>query len=187
PADLRHQMEINLIGVLNVTQAFGPLLGVDTRRDGKPGRIVNISSVAGIRALPFLGPYAASKHALEGFSESLRRELLPFGVDVIVIGPGPVKTAIWDKADEAGMSEYLDTPYRPMLENFFRMFTRQGRNGLPAEDLGELIHKTLTIDKPKVRYAAVNRGFIEKLVTSLASKRMLDRMIGKALGLLPKT
>ena len=85
--DYRRQMEINVIGPISVTRAFAPLLGTDDNLKGPPGRIVMISSVSGVNGSPFVGPYSTSKHALEGFSESLRRELTMFGIDVIVIGP----------------------------------------------------------------------------------------------------
>src|SRR5438093_1841345 len=91
--ELRRVLEVNLVGVLAVTQAFLPLLKASR------GRIVNMSSIAGLGALPFMGPYAASKFALEAMSDSLRRELLPFGVRVIVIEPGSFKTAIWSKVE----------------------------------------------------------------------------------------
>jgi NAD(P)-dependent dehydrogenase (short-subunit alcohol dehydrogenase family) len=97
--EFRHQLEVNLVGVLIVTKAFLPLLGADRSLRGRPGRILNISSVSGKIGYPFMGPYAASKHGLEGFSESLRRELMLYGIDVIIIGPGSVATAIWDKAE----------------------------------------------------------------------------------------
>ena len=99
--DLKRQFEINVIGVHRVTQAFAPLLGADQDRTGNPGRIVMISSVGGQNGAPFVGPYAASKFALEGYSQSLRRELMLFGIDVIVIGPGAIATPIWDKAENA--------------------------------------------------------------------------------------
>lgn len=159
--EFRKQMEVNVTGPFLVTQAFAPLLGTDRALKGEPGRIVNISSVAGIRAMPFLGPYAASKFALEGFSEALRRELMMFGIDVVVIGPGPVKTAIWDKAEEIDISRYANSPYRPILENFQKVFIGQGRDGLPAEKLGELILKALTTPNPKVRYSAVKGRLAE--------------------------
>ena len=76
--EFRRQIEINLVGVVIVTQAFAPLLGTDRGLKGNPGRIVNIGSVGGRIGNPFLAPYVASKFALEGLSESLRRELLPF-------------------------------------------------------------------------------------------------------------
>lgn len=183
PDEFRKQMEVNVTGPFLVTQAFAPLLGTDRALKGEPGRIVNISSVAGIRAMPFLGPYAASKFALEGFSEALRRELMMFGIDVVVIGPGPVKTAIWDKAEEIDISRYANSPYRPILENFQKVFIGQGRDGLPAEKLGELILKALTMPNPKVRYSAVKGRLAEKLVMNFASKRTLDKMIASMLGL----
>ncbi len=183
PDEFRKQMEVNVTGPFLVTQAFAPLLGTDRALKGEPGRIVNISSVAGIRAMPFLGPYAASKFALEGFSEALRRELMMFGIDVVVIGPGPVKTAIWDKAEEIDISRYANSPYRPIMENFQKVFVGQGREGLPAEKLGQLILKALTTPNPKVRYSAVKGRLAEKLVMNFASKRTLDKMIAGMLGL----
>ncbi len=97
--ELKRQFEINLFGVHNVTRAFAGLLGADEERTGKAGRIVMISSVGGQNGAPFVGPYAASKFALEGYSQSLRRELMLYGIDVIVIGPGAIATPIWDKAE----------------------------------------------------------------------------------------
>jgi NAD(P)-dependent dehydrogenase (short-subunit alcohol dehydrogenase family) len=182
-ADYRRQLEVNLVGPFMVTQAFAPLLGVDGGLRGPKGRIVNISSVAGLRAMPFLGPYAASKFGLEGYSEALRREMLLFGIDVVVIGPGPVKTAIWDKAEEVDVSAYANSPYASILQRFQRVFIAQGREGYPAERLGELIHTALTTPKPKVRYAAVKGRPVEKLMMRLASPKMLDGLIAKTLGL----
>ena len=109
-ADFRRQLEINVVSVVSVTQAFAPLLGSDPALNGPPGRIVNISSVGGQVAGPFVSPYSASKFALEGLSEGLRRELLVFGIDVIVIAPGAVATAIWAKAEEVDIRPYLNTP-----------------------------------------------------------------------------
>lgn len=186
PDDFRRQLEVNLVGPFLVTQAFAPLLGVDDSLVGTPGRIINISSVGGIRALPFLGPYAASKFGLEGYSEALRRELLLYGIDVIVIGPGPVKTAIWDKAEEVDLSRYESSPYHPILRKFQATFIEQGRGGYPEERLGQLIHEALTTPRPRVRYAAVKSGLVERLLVRFASRRMLDRVIGRSLGLLPK-
>src|SRR5438132_5517345 len=103
--ELRQILEVNLIGALAVTQAFLPLLKASR------GRIVNMSSVAGRSALPFLGPYAASKFGLEAISDSLRRELLPFGVRVIVIEPGTFKTAIWSKVEAMDLGRYAGRPY----------------------------------------------------------------------------
>jgi NAD(P)-dependent dehydrogenase (short-subunit alcohol dehydrogenase family) len=114
--EFRRQIEINLVGVVITTKAFAPLVGTDPQLQGNPGRIINISSVGGRNAVPFLAPYAASKFALEGLSESLRRELLPFGIDVIIIGPGAVATPIWSKAEQIDVTPYLNTPYTTPLE-----------------------------------------------------------------------
>lgn len=183
--EMRRQMEINVTGPFLVTQAFAPLLGADPTLKGAPGRIVNISSAAGVRAMPFLGPYSASKFAIEGYSEALRREMMLFGIDVVIIGPGPVKTAIWDKAEEIDITPYSNSPYLPILQKFQKMFIGQGRNGLSAEKLGALIHEALTTPKPKTRYAAVKGRFVEKLVTALLPRRALDKLIAKQLGLTP--
>jgi len=183
PDDFRKQMDVNVTGPFLVTQAFAPLLGADRSLKGAPGRIVNISSVAGIRAMPFIGPYAASKFAVEGFSEALRRELMLFGIGVVVIGPGPVKTAIWDKAEEIDISRYSNSPYLPILEKFQKVFIGQGRDGYPAERLGRLIHQALTAPNPKIRYAAVKGRLAEKALMAFAPKRALDKVIANMLGL----
>ena len=183
PDDFRKQMDVNVTGPFLVTQAFAPLLGTDRSLKGAPGRIVNISSVGGIRAMPFIGPYAASKFAIEGFSEALRRELMLFGIGVVVIGPGPVKTAIWDKAEEVDISRYSNSPYLPILEKFQKVFIGQGRDGYPAERLGRLIHKALTVPNPKIRYSAVKGRLAEKLLMNLAPKTTLDKVIANMLGL----
>ena len=113
--EFEHQLAVNLTGPLIVTQAFKGLLGVDRPRRGAPGRIVMISSVGGKNAMPFLGPYCASKFGLEGMSESLRRELMIFGVDVIVVAPGTIATPIWNKADAVDVTPFANGPYAPAL------------------------------------------------------------------------
>src|SRR5438128_6247688 len=112
--EFRRQMDVNVIGPIIATQAFGPLLGADASLKGPPGRIVMISSVAGKNGNPLTPAYAASKHAIEGLSESLRRELMLFGIDVIIVAPAPVRTPACSKAQEAvGVSRYQTTPYPP--------------------------------------------------------------------------
>ena len=93
--------------------------------------------------------------------------------------------ASWDKADEADTTPYQGSPYLDILTRFSKAFIEQGRQGYPAEKLGELVHHALTTSKPKVRYAAVKGRAMEKLVMRFASKRSLDRLVGKTLGLLP--
>src|SRR3989442_11315522 len=125
--ELRRVLEVNLVGAVAVTQAFLPLLKASR------GRIVNMSSVAGRSALPFLGPYAASKFGLEAISDSLRRELLPFGVKVIVIEPGTFKTAIWSKVEVMDLHRYAGTPYESVLDRFRRGALRGAEQAPPPD------------------------------------------------------
>jgi len=182
-AAYRHQLEVNLVAPLLVTQVFAPLLGTDRTRQGEPGRIVNISSVGGKFGVPFLGAYVASKHGLEGMSESLRRELLLYGIDVIVIGPGKVATPIWDKAERAEINAYQDTEYSSILEHFRKYFIAEGRKGFPPEVIGRAVHVALTAARPKVRYAAVPQRLANLILPMLLPKRVLDKIIGKQLEL----
>ena len=183
-ADFRRQLEINVISVVSVTQAFAPLLGTDPARNGPPGRIVNISSVGGQVASPFLSPYSASKFALEGLSESLRRELLAFGIDVIVIAPGAVATAIWAKAEEVDVTPYLNTPYAEPLKRLRAYMLALGQNGLPPERIGEVVLQALTAARPKVRYRVTPQPLQDWIARTLP-KRFIDRVVGRRLGLLP--
>ena len=181
--DFRHQLEVNLVGVLIVTKAFAPLLGVDRSRRGKPGRIINISSVSGKSAYPFVGAYAASKHGLEGFSETLRRELMLYGIDVIIVGPGPIATPIWDKAEQADTSLYANTDYVEAAQRAQEYMIRSGRNGLPPEKVGELVWHALTTRNPRVRYAVMGRDRLQRFLQQLFPKRLIDRIVARALGL----
>lgn len=179
----RQQMEVNVTGQLIVTQAFAPLLGAapDTRTKS-PGRICMMSSVGGKVASPFLGPYSASKFALEGLSESLRRELMVYGVDVIIIAPGAIATPIWDKADTVDVTRYANTPYAKALENVKRYMVDLGRKGLPPEKIGETVLTALTTPNPKTRYIVTPEPLTNWMGNHLP-KRFLDRTIAKRLGL----
>ena len=181
--DWRKQLEVNLTGVVIATQAFAPLLGAEGPRRKDPGRIVNISSVGGKTANPFLAPYNTSKFGLEGMSEALRRELLPFGVDVIVVAPGAVATPIWDKADEVDNSGYANTPYARPLEKLRHYMLELGRTGLPPERIGEAIHTALTAPNPKVRYTVSPSPFQVFMSEKVLPPRTLDGIVGKRLGL----
>ncbi len=181
--EYRQQLEVNLVGPLIVTQAFVPLLGADRSLKGEPGRIINISSVGGKMAGPFLGPYHVSKFGLEGFSDSLRRELMLYGIDVIVIGPGAVATAIWDKAEAVDTSQYEGTDYASALKKYSRYMIEGGRKGYPPERLGEEIWKALTVAHPHVRYAVVPRRFINWILPLLLPKRQVDKITARNLGL----
>ncbi len=181
--EFRYQLEVNLVSVLIVTKAFVPLLGVDRSLRGQPGRIINISSVSGTSAFPFVGAYAASKHGLEGFSETLRRELILYGIDVIIVGPGPIATPIWDKAEQADTSLYANTDYVDAAQRAKEFMVRSGKNGLPPEKVGEVVWQALTTRSPSTRYAVVGRGALQRFVQQLLPKRLVDRIVAKALGL----
>lgn len=185
-ADFRRQLEVNVTGQLVVTQAFAPLLGAAPGATTKtPGRIVMISSVGGKTASPFVGPYSASKFALEGLSESLRRELMLYGVDVIVVAPGAVATPIWDKADEVDVSRYANTPYFKPLMAVKDYMLKLGRSGFPPEKIGGVVHEALTAASPKTRYVVTPEPFQNWMVLTLP-KRMVDNTIAKRLGLVRK-
>ncbi len=184
PVDqIRQVFEVNVLGAVTVSQAFIPLLGADRALAGGPGRIVNITSVAGRIAPPFLGDYAMSKHALEAFSDSLRRELMIYGIDVIAIGPGAVATPIWDKAEKSDETAYANSDYAPVLKKFKDHFIADGRKGLPPERIGEAIHRALTTPSPRVRYAVVPNRFFNWTLPMLLPKRVVDRLIARRLGL----
>ncbi|HEX6270059.1 MAG TPA: SDR family NAD(P)-dependent oxidoreductase [Anaerolineales bacterium] len=180
--DFRHQMEVNVVSVLMVTQAFLPLLGSDRSLGGKPGRIINMSSVSGKRGAPFVGGYVASKHALEGLSEALRRELILYGIDVIVVGPGAVATPIWDKAEKADASLYKDTEYAKPAVEFQKYMVESGKKGLPPEKVGQVVLHALTTSKPRVRYAVVPNALINWFIPMLLPKRFVDSIIARRLG-----
>lgn len=180
--ELQHQMNVNLYGVLRVTQAFLPMLGADKSFTGAPGRIVNMSSVAGKIASPIMGPYSMSKHALEAFSDSLRRELMMHGVDVVVIGPGAVKTPIWDKADEIDAEKYKDTEYYDVLIGMREKYKAVGQEGLPPEDIGALARNVLEGTARKTRYAVVRDKLLMWTLPRLMPKRTVDKIIARRFG-----
>ncbi|MBU0991062.1 MAG: SDR family NAD(P)-dependent oxidoreductase [Proteobacteria bacterium] len=146
--NIRMVMEVNLIGAISVTQACLPLL-----RKGH-GRIVNISSISGRIALPFVGPYAASKFALEAFSDSLRVELRPFRIPVSVIEPGDVATPIWEKTASTinqAAKAFPETAY-DIYGPIFNKINTITTHGIPAYLIAKKIEHTLSAKWPKARY-----------------------------------
>jgi len=109
---------------------------------------VLISSVAGQHGNPLMAPYAMSKHAIEGFSESLRRKLALFGIEVVIIGPGAVKTPIWQKAEQVDIARFSNSPYLPALERLRAFLLAFSAQGLAAGQVGELVHTALTVPNP---------------------------------------
>jgi NAD(P)-dependent dehydrogenase (short-subunit alcohol dehydrogenase family) len=179
----RLQLEVNLIGVLSVTQAFLPLLGTDPQRIGNPGKIINISSALGRLAVPFVGAYCASKFGLEALSDSLRREMMMFGIDVIVVEPGAIVTPIWEKAEGKLLQDFPNTPYQRSLTKFVETAMKSGREGFPATKVAELIARILATKRPKARYTIIPKRFVEYTIPRLLPTRMLDYLMGKYLGI----
>jgi len=175
----RLQIEVNLLGVHTVTQAFLPLLGTEPSRLGEPGRIVNISSVSGRLAVPFLGAYAASKFGLEGYSDSLRLELMLFGIKVILIEPGAVVTPIWEKAEGIVIEQFPNTPYDRSLRLFAGQAMKEAKTGFPPEKVGELIWRVLTTPRPRARYAIVPHRLLEWSIPRRLPTEFLDYCIAK--------
>jgi NAD(P)-dependent dehydrogenase (short-subunit alcohol dehydrogenase family) len=176
--------DVNVFGLLRASQAFAPLLGMDESLAGKPGRIVNITSVGGRLASPFLGAYTATKHAVESMTDSLRRELVIFGIDAIAVGPGAVKTPIWDKAEDANSSNpYSNSPWAKPIETFSETMLEGGRTGLPPEMIAKTIEKALTARKPKARYAPVPNKLTNFTLPMLLPKRMVDGFFWKRFGM----
>jgi short-subunit dehydrogenase len=146
-----------------------------------PGTIVNISSGAGKISIPFLGAYVASKHALEGLSNSLRRELMPWDIQVAVVGPGNVKTPIWDKT--GGEALYDHTSYGPAYRNFVRYMFAGAKKGMAAGEIADLLVKIMESPAPRPRYAPVAQKLANWTLPRLLPDRQMDRMMFKALGM----
>ncbi len=185
-ADFRRQIEVNLIGLFAVTRAFAPLLGAEPGLAGPRGRMVNISSVGGRIGPPFLGAYAASKHGVEGFSESLRRELQLVGIDVVIIGPGSVATPTWDKAEAATSGHLAGTIWDRPFRAFRDTMIENGRKGLAPERIGEVVRTALTVARPRSRYAPVPGKLLNWTLPTSLPRRVVDRLIGGPLGLIRK-
>jgi NAD(P)-dependent dehydrogenase (short-subunit alcohol dehydrogenase family) len=183
-AEVRQHFEVNAFGLISVTQAFLPLLGAKEHSAHKPGRIVNVSSVSGKVAEPFIGAYAASKHAVEAISDSFRRELLLYGIDVIVVRPGAVKTPIWEKgAMPVSGGRYRQTDYSVPLNRFWDYAEKLASGGDAPEKIGRLIRKVFEARRPKTRYAIVSSRFSDWILPNALPDRWLDRIIGMSLGL----
>lgn len=176
--------DVNVFGLLAVTQAFTPLLGMQESRTGAPGRIVNITSVGGKVASPFLGAYTATKHAVESMTDSLRRELVIYGIDAIAIGPGAVKTPIWDKAEEnTGKGPYDNTRWKNPIAKFAKTMLDGGADGLDPNIVSKVIETALTAEKPKARYAPVPDKLTNFTIASRLPKRTLDKIFWKRTGM----
>ena len=181
----RKQFEVNFFGLINVTKAYLPLLGAN-KGSHNQGKIINISSISGKRSYPFIAPYTASKFAVEAFSDSLRRELMMYGVDVILIEPGPIKTAIWDKTPDPENNEFLGSDYEKALGRFYKLFIEIGKKGFDPDIIGNRVKSILQNPKPPIRHVITPNRFINYTLPGILPTRMYDKLVGKGLGLLKK-
>ncbi len=174
---LRSQLEINVVGQVAVTQALLPLL----RRCR--GRIINMSSVSGRVATPFLGPYAASKFALEALSDSMRLELMPWGINVSVIQPGPISTPIWNKSMEVTklMIDKLPSKakvlYGPAFEAILQWEHDIKQSMSDPKVVVRAVEHALMASKPRTRYRIGINGFVADIFARFASDRLKDWII----------
>jgi len=170
-AELRNQFEINVTGQIAVTQAFLPLIRKSS------GRIINIGSVSGLTSSPLIGPYSASKYALEALTDALRMELLPWGIEVVIIEPSAIATPIWNKSLSA--ADELEKSLSPQANQYYgkymtgmRRFARSSaKNGAPVMEVARVVEQALVSPKPKTRYK-VGKG----IRFSLLFQRLPDRL-----------
>jgi NAD(P)-dependent dehydrogenase (short-subunit alcohol dehydrogenase family) len=181
--ELRRQLEVNLVGQLAVTQAFLPHL----RR--ARGRIVNVGSIAGRSSLPFLGAYAASKHALEAVTDALRVELRPFGIEVSIVQPASIATPIWTKGGEnvrrllEALPPDVLTLYGERMAAFRNAAAAVAERAEPTDEVAKVVEHALTAERPKTRYlvgrAARRRSRVERLPDRLRD-RVYERVLLRA-------
>lgn len=151
-ADYRYQFEVNFFGTVALIQSSLPLL----RKKG--GRIVNMSSISGLISFPGLSPYCSSKFAVEAMSDSLRSELRPFGVKVILVEPGPVKTPIWEKSVALNrekmklLAPELQEIYRSQIQNMESNFLQSAERAIKVDKVVDCVETCLKARSPKARY-----------------------------------
>lgn len=178
---LRRQFEVNVIGLVAATQAFLPMI-----RKTK-GRIVHISSVAGRIAMPFLGPYAASKHAVEALADSQRVELKTWGIHVALIEPGAISTPIWEKSKREAVELRRELPppceqyYGKVLDTMPDRTQEMERMGVPPEQVARRVFHALTARHPRTRYLVGKAVRLQLLAAALLPDKVLDWVMMMAL------
>ena len=183
-SEFKEQIETNVVGTFNCIQAFLPLLQPTLEtKEPMPGRIINISSALGGKiGYPFYGAYCASKHALEGLSEALRRELYVHGIKVIIVAPGAIITPIWSKAEENNSAKvYTDTVYEDSFNKTMKNLKSLGAGGLLPATVAKTILKAVETPRPKLRYY-----FLKEIMLNLlyyTPRKLLDVLICYHLGL----
>jgi NAD(P)-dependent dehydrogenase (short-subunit alcohol dehydrogenase family) len=178
-ADYRKQFEVNVFGMIGLTQDCLPLLHAAQDSGVSPVRIINISSVSGLLTSPFTAIYSASKFAVESLTDGFRRELLPFGIDVVSIAPGPVKTPIWDKA-VGGAEVYENSRYAFILEKLPAYLANAKASAIPAEDIATRVYEVLEAAKPNPYHLLMQKAWLIKLL-SLLPKPRIDKLFWKNL------
>jgi NAD(P)-dependent dehydrogenase (short-subunit alcohol dehydrogenase family) len=177
--EFRRTVEVNLIAQVAVTQALLP------RLRAARGRIVFVSSVGGRMAMPFGSPYHAAKFGLEAVADSLRRELHPWKIAVVVIEPGSIDTPIWSRAELASGEIAKDAPeqaalYGETLERFRKAVRRTAARGIPPEKAAQVIARALTAPRPRTRYPVGTDARVQMLAARFLPDRLLDRVIARA-------
>jgi NAD(P)-dependent dehydrogenase (short-subunit alcohol dehydrogenase family) len=176
PDTLRRVLEVNVVGAAHLTSRCLPGL----RRAG--GRIVNIGSIAGLSALPFMGAYSASKHALEGMTDALRVEVAPWGIDVAIVEVGAVDTPIASKALASLDATLHDAgPYAESLRAFRHAVASSAAQGLPASRVADAVAHALTARRPRTRYVvgweATWRSWLKRLVPDRWHDRVVQAVV----------
>lgn len=176
-ADLRRQFEVNVIGQIAVTQAFLPLL-----RTGR-GRIVNMGSIAGRAAMPVMGPYSASKFALEALTDALRLEVQQWGIRVSIVEPGAIATPIWSKSGtkaeelETTTSEELKALYAGVIAGVRARVAQAAARAIPPDAVSDAVVHALTASHPKIRYLVGRDAKVRALMIKLLPDRWSDRLM----------
>lgn len=182
-ADLRRQLDINVVGQVAVTQTFLPLI-----RNAR-GRIVNMGSIAGRGAIPLMGPYAASKFALEAITDVLRLELQQWGIHVSIVEPGAVATPIWDKSrTEAARREAAATPemrtlYGTLITSVRKVVEQAATRAIPCDAVSQAVEHALTAASPKTRYLVGSDAKLRALMIKLLPDRISDKVLTSVLNL----
>lgn len=178
---LRKQLEVNVIGQIAVTQAFLPLL-----RRGR-GRIVNMGSIAGRGTIPLLGPYSASKYALEALTDALRMELQPWGIQVSIIEPGAIATPIWEKSAkeaeglEASVSAEAKALYGEAVIRIREAIAQAAQRAIAPDAVVRAVHHALTAARPRTRYLVGTDAKLRAWMVKWLPDRMQDRLLVWAL------
>ena len=177
--DLRRQFETNVFGLVSVTQAFLPAM-----RSRGSGRIVNVSSIVGRISMPLQGGYSASKFAVEAISDAFRRELAPFGVRVVIVEPGVIRTQFASTASST-VSAYAeqDTPYSEPLRSFSRKADRMTERAPGPECVADTIAFAIRIRRPAARYVTPRRNRIAIWLTNILPTSWVDTIFRVAIGL----